>query len=120
MSNTCYTLFNEVFIKNDLDAHHKLPDDFRYKTLNFDYIKANYNSFDIQELKEILTLYMIKMNFADYMSMYGRSNSSPLFLKHKENVITVLEFIDDELDNSDSDSDSDSDDNSNDGDNNRT
>lgn len=107
MSNFAYTLFDKVFVNQDASEFMtcSLPDDFSYKGKSFSYIKNNYKSYNLDELKEILYLYRITMNFADHKDKH---TMVPVFI-HKDRVETVIEFINDRLDQEFEESESESD-----------
>ena len=96
MTDFAYTLFDEVFLKvdNAPNSVGQLPLNFKYDGDYFDHIKKNFKKYDLLQLRDILYLYKIKMDFADYRD---KKCTVPYF-KHKENVDTVLEYINDEVD----------------------
>ena len=96
MSTFSHTLFNEVFIDVDKSAFMtgSLSPNFRYHGKKYDYIKQNYKTYSLDELKEILYMYRIKMTFADHKDKHI---TIPVFL-HRDRIDTVIEFINDKLD----------------------
>jgi hypothetical protein len=102
MTDFSFTLFDEVFIKVDDGPNSvcQLPDTFKYEGKGFDHIKKNFKKYDLEQLKDILYLYKIKMHFADHRD---KKCTVPYF-KHKEDVDTVLEYIDNAVDDLESES----------------
>ncbi len=86
------TAFNLVFVEKE-DDDHKLSSDFQYKGHTFNYIKENYQEFELDDLSSILILYDIGMNYKDHGTVFF-SNVS-----HKQKVYSVSSHIADFLNN---------------------
>ncbi len=83
-----YTLFNKVFIDDDnFDGVPELELDFEYKGKNYEEIKESYLSYNLKELRDILYLYDISMEYTDF------GNNGKTYFKHQERVKRVIEYI---------------------------
>ena len=92
-----YKLFDKVFIKNEQyniginNNLYNLPDDFNYNGMSYDQIKTNYLNLSLTDLRDILYLYDVYMNYKDYGTNYY-----PLF-KHQNRVISTIQYIEDRI-----------------------
>jgi len=83
--NYAYDLFKKVFISPVLLSKYNEHLDFNYKGATFDYIKENYKSYTLRELREILYLYDILVVDMKFNKKLGR------------NIKTVIQFIEGEI-----------------------
>lgn len=86
------TAFNLVFVEKE-DDDHKLSLDFQYKGHNFNYIKENYQEFELDDLNSILILYDIGMNYKDHGTVFFSN------VTHKQRVCDVSSHLADFLNN---------------------
>ncbi len=84
--------FNLVFIEKE-DDDHILSSNFQYRGHDFNYIKENYQEFELDDLISILILYDIGMNYKDHGTVFF-SNVS-----HKRKVCDVSNHMTDFLNN---------------------
>ncbi len=85
-----YQAFYLVFIDKE-DNNHKLDPNFMYKDKNFEYIKENYHAYTLEELREILYLYDLSMNY----EFYGGPTNC--YERHRSRIFDVVKYIENYL-----------------------